>query len=135
MAHVERCRNRKLTTTENRADFPRRGAREAVRGDVEAVDGEDGFGRAEVTLSDVDGDFAFLAGQQGDVVINEENRQNFRAIFALERPETHEKGQARAGAFYRDARGSFAASFGDTHLGVDSGFRKILQGDKIGIFR
>jgi hypothetical protein len=42
-------------------------------GDVEAVDGEDGFGGAEVAISDVCEDFAFLAGQQRNVIVVEED--------------------------------------------------------------
>lgn len=42
-------------------------------GDVETVDGDDGFGGAEVAISDVCEDFAFLAGQQRNVVVVEED--------------------------------------------------------------
>ena len=43
------------------------------RGDVEAVEGYDGFGGAEVGLSDVDRDFAFFAWEKGDVVVVKED--------------------------------------------------------------
>jgi hypothetical protein len=103
--------------------------------DIETVDRQNGLRRAQVALPHMDGDIALLAGEEREVVVIEEDRQNFRAVLALEQAETHEKSQPGAGVFDRNAGGGFFTSILDGHRGMDRGFRKILESNKVGIFR
>ena len=85
--------------TENHAEGRDAALGKLHGGDVKAVYGEDGVGSAEVALSDMDCDFAFLAGEQGDVVVVEEDGEDFGAVFSFEQAEANEEGEAGAGVF------------------------------------
>ena len=101
-------------------------------GEIEAVNGKDGLGFAEVVFADVDGDFAFFAGEKGDVIVVPEDGEDFGAVFAFEKAETHEESEARAGVFDGDVSGGLGAGVGIFHRGFDGGLGKILERVKIG---
>ena len=81
--------------------------------DVEAVNGENGLGVAEIVFAEVDGDFAFFAGEKGDVVVFPEDGKNFGAVLAFKKAETHEESEAGAGVFDGDVSGRLGAGIGE----------------------